>query len=224
MTSRVAFTAVLMLVAAEAKAQEDPGEKSFGLTGLGFGYGYQYFVNESRIRGNVTLTGLTEFFVSRTSVLNIRTEYTSAGTQYNVVDQYLQSNASYTAVENFSWRNVTLAAVLRKQVSGASSLGAGVGVEYMHYHRSSGEANVTTVDPLTHSVSVRQMSYDVEWVRMSPSIYALANTEWELKGGAKVMIQVFYKFIFTGREIGRMPLNSLNAIGVTAALMHVLDR
>jgi hypothetical protein len=211
MNSRSLCMAVILFVPLAASGQESKEDKGFSLTGLGFGFGYHNLFNEGHIGENLGESALADFFLARKLTLNARIDHVAAGGP--------QEN------ERFSWREVSLGVAVFHQVSQVSALGLGLGADWMNYHRYSWMPSwISKLDPMTGEYRPELApQYDIRWIRVCPSVSALAKTDWCLEQGSRVTMQVFYKFSFPGRPYGRSPLNSLNTIGFMIAFIHGLQ-
>lgn len=223
MISRCLYAGMLMVAPVLANAQDLQDQKMFNISALGFGYGYYSMTNLAPIGGNLAVAGYADLFISQTSTLNIRADYVSSGGMY-LVERYTLNATTIHAQEAYSWRSVTLDGVVLQRVSEFGSVGIGVGADWMSYRRYSVYAEEKSFDPVTHEVLTRNLTYKVEWVRISPSVSAVANSDWSLKGGVRVTMKTFYKLTFPGSGIGGGPFKSLNAIGISFAVMYELTK
>jgi hypothetical protein len=223
MISRCLYAGMLMFTSVLVSAQELREQKMFSVSALGFGYGYYSMTNLPPVGGNLAVAGYADLFLSRIATLNIRADYVSSGGTY-LTDWYALNTTTIHAQEAYSWRSATLDGVVLQRVSEFGSVGIGVGADWISYRRYSVSAEEKSFDPVTHEVLTRNLTYNIEWVRVSPSVSAVANSDWNMKGGVRVMMQVFYKLTFPGNGVGSGPLKSLNAIGMSFAVKYELAK
>lgn len=217
------FAAACFVSVAPALAQQTPDRSNSLFPSIGFSAGYAYTYSDERIAEHPVFAVFSELPVSKASVLRIASEYFQ--TKKNLWPyQIVQQGVTYESQQPFEWKNLSLNVSAIFRVTEKSSVGGGVGIEWIRSYRVVYWPDFV-VDPGTNQIMSEQFKrYDIKNEFFRPSLHLLAQSEWEM--GPKVVIvpAVFWKLSFVGEQLrGQTPLNSHNSFGAALGLKFVIE-
>lgn len=187
-------------------AQESAERAVLSLKRMGIGFGFHDAHTSRYLRDQRVYAGFADVVLMDPTVLRLQS-------------QYSQSDANVYA-GHYSMRSTAIDAVILAKVSKLSSLGIGVGANWIKFKRHS----VVTVYDDPNGSSSHTEVLDVSDALLRPSLLAMASSGWVSVGEAGFELALTYQWTFLGGSFVKRakyslssgPLNTIVSLGATA--------
>ena len=188
---------------------------------LQFGYGDAYV--DDRIGGYPFVTSSAEFSVGGSMRLKIHLDFFQ--TNKSLPWRYFQYRNTVLIVQRPTvWTNWSLGAIILQPLSTISSVGLGIGAEYIEVRKISYREPVFWVDFFSDTPYIIPTPIiDVTESLLKPSIRAIGQVEWEWGEEFFLFGELHYKISFVGSKYGQTALNSQNSYGISLGLKYLLE-
>lgn len=187
-------------------AQESSDRAAFSLTRVGIGFGFHDLYTAPYLREILDYAGFADVALRKQTVLRLQSLYS----QSKGIDH----------ADRYSLKSVALDAVILTKVSKLSSLGIGLGVNWMKFRRHS---VVTVRDNMQDAPSYTE-ALDLSDELLSPSLLLMASSGWVSIGSAGFELALTYQWTYLGKSfvnrsrynLSSGPLYSMISCGATA--------
>lgn len=200
------LAAIAVPVASSLNAQETAERAALTLKRVGIGFGFHDLYSARYFRNNLDYAGFADVVVKYPTVLRVHA-------------QYSQTRVSVNSGK-FSLKTATLDAIVLAKVTKLSSVGIGIGANWMNFRRHS--AVTVFDDPQGNSKHVEVL--DLSDALLRPSLVAMASSGWVAVGEAGFELALTYQLTYLGKSfvnraryyLSSGPLDTIMSLGAAA--------
>jgi hypothetical protein len=202
-------------------AQPQPEEQELTIRSVGFSLVYADAILDENIRDHIAMAGFYEFPLSRNAQIRTQIVFFQSERVFPW-SQFHYRGSIYIAQRPRIWKNLSLDGIVLWRITRSSSIGAGIGVEFIRVRRVYYTSDqVFWVNFFTDTPHIMDDTI-IEWkdFLVRPSVSFVSETEWELGQLFLFTMGFNSKMAFVGEKYGHSPFNSQITFGISAGLKY----